>query len=554
MPHLIIQTQTKKYWQINLKYSYLILCLKVLLITEIYAFDNYPKNNAFDVITYDFYLYLNDNNDSIYGETRIDLKAKNRKKQSLTLDLSTVSNKTNGRGMLVDSVLVMGNKTVFTHESDQLILILKEAVEIDQLISIKVFYKGIPTDGLIISENKYGSRTFFGDNWPNRAHHWLPCIDHPYDKAFCTFTVEAPRHYEVIGPGKKTEESLTNRETKITSWESTAPMATKVMVIGVAPFAIQYLPAVNNIPVQNWVFPENKDAGFYDYSPASEVLAYFEQRIGTFAYAKLANVQSKTKYGGMENASNIFYFENSVTGNKTIENLIAHEVAHQWFGDAVTEADWHHVWLSEGFATYFTNLYIEHKYGKDSLNRSLQKQKQQIFDYYQTNPASSVIDFNISNLNDLLNTNTYQKGSWVLHMLRQELGDEVFFNGIKTYYRNYKNGNALTQDFQFIMEKVSGKSLEWFFEQWLYQPGLPKIQTTWKYDRRKKTLKLTVEQVQKEAPFKFTLDLKVLLNQDQVAYQHININQRIHTFELPLSGKPKIIEFDPFKKLLLFRE
>jgi len=186
------------------------------------------------------------------------------------------------------------------HESDQLILLFKDAVEVEQLLSIKIFYRGIPIDGLIISENKYGSRTFFGDNWPNRAHHWLPCIDHPYDKAYCTFTVEAPPHYEVIGPGRKTEESLTKRATKITSWESTAPLATKVMVIGVAPFAIQYLPQVNEIPVQNWVFPENKEAGFYDYSPASEVLAYFEQRIGPFAYAKLANVQSKTKYGGMQ--------------------------------------------------------------------------------------------------------------------------------------------------------------------------------------------------------------------------------------------------------------
>ncbi len=558
MLHLIIPQQTNRNNKMQALVFVLFSCTVQLYFSQpTFSLDTYPKNPDINIISYDFYLKLHDVTDSIKGVAVLDIKTKDQPLAQFELDLINVNESLKGHGMHVDSVLISSPNTYstkFLHKKNRLAIVLEEEIAANTYFSATVFYRGIPHDGLIISNNKFGDRTFFGDNWPNRARHWLPSIDHPYDKAFCTFSVETPIHYEVVASGTKIEESFTNNNSKITRWESQAPLATKLMVIGVAKFAVQHLAEVDHIPVQSWVFPENKVAGFYDYAMAPEILAFFNAKIGPFAYAKLANVQSKTRYGGMENASNIFYYENSVTGQRTIENLIAHEVAHQWFGDAVTEADWHHVWLSEGFATYFTNVYVEHKHGKDSMNRLLNKQKIQIAEYHKKAPTSSIIDLKVNKLTDLLNTNTYQKGAWVLHMLRYELGDELFFKGIKKYYQIFKNGNALTKDFQYVMEEVSGKSLDWFFEQWLYSPTLPSVKTAYKYNKRNKTLELTITQTQATKLFTYRLAVLFISDNEERVFKEFNIDKRENRFEISLKNKPDKIVSDPYNNLLLYVE
>jgi len=558
MLHLIIPQQTNRNNKMQALVFVLFSCTVQLYFSQpTFSLDTYPKNPDINIISYDFYLKLHDVTDSIKGVAVLDIKTKDQPLAQFELDLINVNESLKGHGMHVDSVLISSPNTYstkFLHKKNRLAIVLEEEIAANTYFSATVFYRGIPHDGLIISNNKFGDRTFFGDNWPNRARHWLPSIDHPYDKAFCTFSVETPIHYEVVASGTKIEESFTNNNSKITRWESQAPLATKLMVIGVAKFAVQHLAEVDHIPVQSWVFPENKVAGFYDYAMAPEILAFFNAKIGPFAYAKLANVQSKTRYGGMENASNIFYYENSVTGQRTIENLIAHEVAHQWFGDAVTEADWHHVWLSEGFATYFTNVYVEHKHGKDSMNRLLNKQKIQIAEYHKKAPTSSIIDLKVNKLTDLLNTNTYQKGAWILHMLRYELGDELFFKGIKKYYQIFKNGNALTKDFQYVMEEVSGKSLDWFFEQWLYSPTLPSVKTAYKYNKRNKTLELTITQTQATKLFTYRLAVLFISDNEERVFKEFNIDKRENRFEISLKNKPDKIVSDPYNNLLLYVE
>ena len=539
--------------------AFLIVTLTILLFTgskrHVFGADGYPRNHNIDILSYHFSLLLQDANDSISGIATLEVKTKDKSLVQLSLDLVNVQDSPKGRGMYVDSIAAKVDHKLplaFKHINNKIKINLKQEIPANTYFELKIYYRGIPQDGLIISKNKFGNRTFFGDNWPNRARHWLPSVDHPYDKAYCNFTIEAPIHYEVIASGRKTEESFTLKNTKITKWESKAPLATKLMVIGVAGFAIQHLTTLEGTSIESWVFPENKEAGFHDYAMAPAIFDFFNSKIGPFAYAKLANVQSKTRYGGMENASNIFYYENSVTGKRTIENLIAHEVAHQWFGDAVTEADWNHVWLSEGFATYFTNVYVEHKYGVDSMNRLLNKQKSQIAEYHKKAPQSSIIDLKVSKLTDLLNTNTYQKGAWVLHMLRKETGDDIFFEGIRKYYHNFKNSNALTKDFQFIMEEVSGKNLDWFFEQWLYWPELPSLKTNWKYNKRKQVLELTLTQTQVEKLFKYQLKVLFLTSTGERIYKDFSIDQKEHKFEIPLKNEPSEIIVDPLNTLLLY--
>ena len=341
--------------------------------------------------------------------------------------------------MLV-SVITEGSRTVtFLQDSDA--VSINSPAKAGSVHSYIIDYAGVPADGLIISTNKYGHRTFFGDNWPNRAHNWLPCADYPGDKATVDFIVTAPDHYQVVSNGLKAEESPLPNHLKLTHWHETAPLPTKVMVIGVADFAIDHPGDPDHIPVYTYVFPEDKTAGFKNYAFADDILPFYIKKIGPYAYEKLANVQSKTIFGGMENAGAIFYFENSVT-SAGIEELMAHEIAHQWFGDAASEKSFSNLWLSEGFATYMTNVYLENKYGTDTLRKRLIADRTNVFKFEEKR-NSPVVDTTVKgNYMQLLNANSYQKGGWVLHMLRRKLGENMFWKGIRAYYKKYDGGNA----------------------------------------------------------------------------------------------------------------
>jgi aminopeptidase N len=517
-----------------------------LLIPSQAVADNYPRNESIDIKKYIFRIELNDTTNRIAGQATVLLTVK-KTIRDFELDLIQ---QVQEKGMTVSEIKVNNRQAIFLHRNNRLKILLPAETATGSELEITVTYSGIPKDGLIISKNKFGDRTFFGDNWPDRARNWLPAIDHPYDKAKVEFMVIAPPQYDVVANGSRIEQRLLNGKQKFTHWREDVDIPTKVMVIGVARFAIQHAGTVSDIPVESWVYPQNKEAGFSDYQPAVTILGFFNRLIGPYPYEKLANVQSTTIYGGMENASNIFYYENSVTGNGSIDNLIAHEIAHQWFGNSASENDWHHVWLSEGFATYFTHVYNEFTYGPDKLKEGLLTDRSTVIRHCTRSPAP-VIDTRITDYPSLLSTHVYQRGSWVLHMLRQEVGDDAFWNGIRTYYQRYRNANALTSDFRQVMEEVSGKSLSTFFSQWLEEENLPELTGQWAFNPATKAITLTLEQVQPGRVFDLTLEVAVVTVVDEkTEIQIVKINQRSAKISIYAPAKPLKLELDPHTKLL----
>ncbi|MFQ5568615.1 MAG: M1 family metallopeptidase [Rhodothermales bacterium] len=507
--------------------------------------DPYPRNPHVDVLHYTFRLTLSDQTDEIRGETTVTVRFLADGLASFDLDL--IETTEDNKGMTVTAVTMDGHAVAFTHENDRLHLPLSSPSKAQEQRTYAIAYRGIPADGLYISENRHGERTFFGDNWPDRARHWLPTVDHPSDKAFCEFVVTAPNRYQVVGSGLLVEETDLPGGLRLTHWRGTVPMATKVMVIGVARFAVQHVDEYQGTPIQSWVYPQDREAGFYDYALAERILQFFSGHIGPFPYAKLANVQSKTRFGGMENASNIFYSERSVSGTRRSEGLMAHEIAHQWFGDSVTEADWHHIWLSEGFATYFTQLYMEYTYGRDRLVAGMRAGKSAVLNRFEQAPSSAIVDTTITNLFDLLNANSYRKGGWVLHMLRYIVGNEAFWDGIRAYYHQYRDGNALTEDFQRVMETVSGQDLSWFFQQWIYQPGQPRYEGTWHYDAAAGQLTVTLNQMQTNGTF-FRMPVELGIYTDDASLPRIevmNVDQAQNTFTFVLDTPPTTVVLDP---------
>lgn len=515
-----------------------------------FALDPYPRNEIIDIRHYRFNIDLNDSTDAIRGQAWITIQLKKRASE---FELDLVQKNEKGAGMEVDAVHANGQTLKFTQQRNRLLIILSSPAATDSFVKIFVQYHGVPQDGLIIGKNKYGDRTFFGDNWPDRAHHWLPCIDHPSDKATVEFEITAPDHYQVIANGMKLEESSLPNNRRVTHWSETVEIPTKVMIIGAARFAVQEAGKVEGIPVESWVYPQNRDAGFSDYAPAVDALDFFYHHVGPYPYEKLANVQSTTRYGGMENASAIFYFENSITGKNDHEPIIAHEVAHQWFGNSASEKDWHHVWLSEGFATYLAHLYMEFKYGHDVLVEEIKADRQRIFDYSKSR-ESPIIDTLVTQLTDLLNPNSYEKGSWVLHMLRREVGDVNFWNGLRTYYQTYRDGNALTEDFQQVMEAASQKDLSIFFNQWLWRAGHPRLSIHWSYQAARKQVELTIDQLQEGLIFQVPLDIAYRSSGGDWAMETVRLDSRSQKFSFPAKSKPQEIVLDPLTWLLFESE
>lgn len=515
----------------------------ILLSLTLQAQDTYKRNSSADVQAYIFNLGLNDSTNSILGKAEIMVDFKEEVNE-FTLDLIS---KSEVFGMEVTAVFEDTTKANYTYENDKIKIIPVSKEEKNR--TYKIQYQGIAERGLVIDTTKFGERSFFGDNWPNLARHWLPSVDHPSDKASIEFRITAPDHYDVVATGEKIEESNLDNGYKLTIYKEPAPVAMKVVTIGVTKFASRLLDEVEGIPISAWVYPENRLDGFSDYGVATKVMKYFIDNIGPYSYAKLANMQAKTQWGGLENAGNIAYFENSVTGKNEVEGLIAHEIAHQWFGNSASENDWNHVWLSEGFATYFAILYQESVYGDSKRREELALDRKQIIEYYKKNP-SPIVDPSIKDPMKVLSTNTYQKAGWVLNMLRHKLGDEVFWKGIRTYYEKYRNSNAMTTDFRKVMEEVSGQKLESFFQQWIFTKGYPELKMDWTY--KKGEVQIALNQEQEHYIFQFPIEVGIIKD-GETKITTVEVTSRYNSFTLKTDSKPDSILLDP-ELWLLFEE
>lgn len=429
-------------------------------------------------------------------------------------------------------------------------------------LRVAVRYGGPVTDGLIVRTDSMGRWTGFGDNWPDRARHWIPSVDHPSDKATVTWTVEAPSDRRVVANGSLVEETPLPRsgspEAKPrtrTVWRESRPIPVYLMVIAAAPLAYYDLgpsacgrAELGGCVAQSvYVAPEVRDFLPGPFAEAGRIVELFSALVGPFPYEKLAHLQSATRFGGMENASAIFYSDAGFRRRTMGVGLIAHETAHQWFGDAVTEREWSHLWLSEGFATYFAALWTRHSAGDSAFRAEMARVRDQVV----KSPVSAsrpVIDTAQTNYLELLNTNSYQKGGLVLHMLRTQLGDSAFFRGVRAYYEKHRHATALSDDLRAELERASGTSLGAFFDQWLQRPGWPELTTAWRFDPRAGRVTLDIEQGTRWAPYTFPLTVEVRDAAGAVQRATVEVRaERRQQIAVPLAlrAAPSAVTFDP---------
>lgn len=514
--------------------------------------DTYPANEFIDVRHYRFALTLSDQTDEIQGTANITVRILRTDIGELRLDLANVQE---GLGMVVQAVSHDGNPLRFNHERNTLLVDLPMHRDRPDTLDVQVDYSGVPRTGLIIGDNKHGDRTFFSDNWPDKARNWLPTVDHISDKATSEFLVVAPGHYQVVSNGLLQERSSLVDGRQFTHWKQSVPTSPWLYVLGVAEFAVQNVDEFDGKSIQTWVYYQDRNAGFYDFAvPTRQALEYFSSYIGPFVYEKLANIQSNSVGGGMEAASAILYGDDSVTGERTPRwrYVIVHEIAHQWFGNSVTEANWDDVWLSEGFATYFSHLFYEHADGRDAFVDTLRQARDRIYEFHASNPLYRIVHDNISDMSEVTTRQTYDKGAWILHMLRSKIGDEAWWTGIQSYYREHMNSNATTNDFRRHIEKACECSLAAFFDQWLYRAGNVELSGTWHFDEDKKSIEVSLTQTQESDP-DFSIDVEVgILNAGQLIPEihTLALTQRNGRLSIPAEVKPESVLIDPRTVLL----
>lgn len=420
-----------------------------------------------------------------------------------------------GRGMTMISATAGGTPLRFTHIGNRLHLTLPQPSRKGGRLAIDLAYHGVPAAGLFIGKNKYGDRVFFSDSWPNRARNWLATVDHISAKATKTVTVTAPSHYQVISNGLETRVADLPGGLRATTWREAVPIPSWQFSLGVAPMTVTRFDQVRGVDFAAWLAPQNQAADLSQAEATSRAaFDFYSDYIGPYAFEKLAHVDATGGRGAMELATSIFYFGDF--------RAMAHEMAHQWFGNAVTEATWDDVWLSEGFATYFDLLFTEHSRGHDTFLTSLRRGRDGAVKYALAHPDSTVVHRDLARDSEVLGNapQIYAGGAMVLRTLNGVLGDRVFRAGIRSYYARHVNGLATSDDLRLAMEDAcradsgcesENNDLTWFFDQWLRRGGVPQVQGTWRYDPTRKVLEVAFTQTQKQGLYRLPTELAVSL-------------------------------------------
>jgi aminopeptidase N len=464
----------------------------------------------------------------------------------------------------IDSVVVGDKPAQFAQKSGHLDVALAQPANSGDRVNITVTYHGHPKDGLILTKDRDGNPSATGDNWPTRVHQWIPCLDHPSAKATVSFTVAAPPRDLVVANGRLLTMTRNGAAPSVWRFEETKPIPPYCMIIVVNEGA-KLDATEQTVTLLSYYVPQRDRAyAAKGFSPAAPALAFFSETIAPYPYEKLALIIGATRFGGMENSSAIVFTSSlfDSRGNEKmsarfgiptrIEDVVAHEIAHQWFGDSVTELTWADLWLSEGFATYFAGLFIEKYDGEDAFRAYLHNAAEKYFSYERQRRAP-IHDPETEDLNQLLNPNNYEKGAWVLHMLRKRLGDEAFFRGLRAYYNAHRDGNATTEDLREALEKASGQNLKEFFGRWVYGSGHPHYELSWSWKdvtEKDGTLTITVRQTQSDEVFLDPVPIDIMIN--GVTKQRVVITPlgKIATTHLGLPRKPDSVHLDPDETLL----
>ncbi|GEM_PF-244965 len=416
--------------------------------------------------------------------------------------------------MTVDSVLQNGTPLAFTHSNDLINITLPTPINQNDPFAVEIFYQGNPQSGGLGTwgwDYHQGTPIIWTLSEPYGAPAWWPCKDSPVDKADSVFLqATVPNNLVVASNGLLTNviPAGNNRDTYF--WETHYPISTYLVSLAItnyAHFTDTYTSPLSGdtMSLSFYVYPEHLAAAQEDFNVTASMIAAYATRFGEYPFMNEKYGMAIFPWGGaMEHQTMTSYGAGLITGNHIFDWIIAHELSHQWFGDMITMRSWHHIWLNEGFASYAEALWAEETGGSTGYHNYMASQDPGYF-------SGTVFVQDTTNMNELFSNTVYDKGSWVLHMLRGVLGDSLFFASLKSYASdpNFAYGNAVTEDFRDVCERVSGMDLDWFFNQWVYNGGRPFYLYSWTTTSSPPYQTFLNIQQQNNFPFKMPLQIRL---------------------------------------------
>jgi len=493
----------------------------------------------YDVHYYDIDLDINIETEIVTGLVEVHIVSEVDNLESIQLDFAS--------GMTVDAVTLNG--ATFNHFSDILSITLDGSYNMGEALAVGISYHGHPLQG--------GFQAFaFGHQYndPNRpamistlsepygARSWWPCKDVPTDKADSVrISLTTDAAYDAVANGLLVSETDNFDGTKTTVWEHKYPITTYLVSLAITDYTywteMHHFADGDSMPLEYWMYPPSATDDIVErWNRTTDMINIFSDFYGKYPFAAEKYGMAQFQWGGaMEH-------QTCSSMGSYGENTIAHELAHQWWGNLVTCSNFHHIWINEGFATYSEALYWGAVNGEAAYHAHMADKVNNVnSSVYRPDTTSVGAIFSYSMV--------YQKGAWVLHMLRHVLGDDIFFQSLSAYRDEFQFRTASTEDFQGVVEEVWGQDLEWFFDQWIYGIGRPSYRWWWSADEADEfgnsQVTVHVDQIQSSSlpTFKMPIDLHFSDGDNElstVVWDSLTVQE----FNLVLDFVPTSLSFD----------
>ena len=399
----------------------------------------------------------------------------------------------------ISQVTIDNQGASYDHDGGVLKIYINDPVKKGKVFHVKISYYGRPQLASVDEVHPFRITTTwaFSFSQPFQARYWFPCFDEPADKAEegCDISVTVPNALNVASNGYLASITQSSTDKRTHRWIHKYPIATYLIAVSINDYAV-LTDNYKDIPFRWYVYPGSTGQAAYDFDRHDDMFRIFEEKFGEYPFDNYGIVMVPSTGWAMEHQSMTTTSDVLVTGTRRYESVMAHELAHMWWGDAVTLKDYRQIWLNEGFASYSEAIWAEGMGGTQARDSVVAYFDRVTRSWDNLDRHSLFIgDYNSDRL---FSPTVYKKGAYVLHMLRFELGDDDFFKGLKEYYKKFKYDVAEIKDFQEVMEEVSGRDLEGFFQGWIYGVAWPRYAiSSYTYEKKGKTRAVvTIKQVQ----------------------------------------------------------